>query len=99
MEVVIRKSKKPSKKHDAIINGSKTVSFGASNYSVYTLHKDPLRKERYINRHKSREDWNKTGIETAGFYSKHLLWNKPSLKQSINDLNNKYSKIKFVLSK
>ena len=97
MEVVIRKSKTPSKKYDAIINGNKTVSFGASNYSDYTLHKDPDRKQRYINRHKSREDWNKTGIETAGFYSKHLLWNKPTLQQSTNDLNNKYKNVKFSL--
>ena len=52
MEVIIKKSRKPDKKFDAVIDGKKTVSFGAKNYSDYTLHKDDERKTRYINRHK-----------------------------------------------
>jgi hypothetical protein len=97
MEVVIRKSKKPNKKFDAIIDDKKVVSFGDSNYSDMTLHKNPHRKDLYINRHRSREDWTKTGLETPGFYSRWVLWNKPSLKQSIDVLNDKYKNIKFTL--
>ena len=80
MEVVITKSKKPDKKYDARINGSKTVSFGQKMASDFTKHKDKDRKEAYIARHKAREDWTKPGAKTAGFYSKHVLWNKPTLK-------------------
>ena len=87
MEVIISKSKKPDKKYDAGINGSKTVSFGEKGASEFTKHKDKDRKEIYIDRHKAREDWNKPGAKTAGFYSKHVLWNKPTLKESIDDIN------------
>ena len=78
---------KKDKKYDAIIDGKKTVSFGLANASDYTHHKDYARKQRYIDRHKDNEDWPKPGIKTAGFYSKHILWNKPYIKESINDLN------------
>ena len=42
--VVIRKSSKADKKYGAVIDGRKTVSFGAKGYSEFTLHKDPERK-------------------------------------------------------
>ena len=90
MEVVITKSKKPDKKYDARIDGSKTVSFGQKGASDFTKHKDKDRKERYIDRHKAREDWNASGAKTAGFYSKHVLWNKPTLKASIDDINKRF---------
>ena len=89
MEVIIKPSSKKDKKYDAIIDGKKTVSFGAAGASDYTIHKDTARKNRYIDRHKDNEDWSKSGIKTAGFYSKHILWNKPSIKESIHDLNKK----------
>ena len=90
MEVVITKSKKPDKKYDARIDGSKTVSFGEKGASDFTKHKDKDRKERYIDRHKKNENWNASGAKTAGFYSKHVLWNKPTLKASIDDINKKF---------
>ena len=90
MEVVITKSKKPDKKYDARIDGSKTVSFGQKGASDFTKHKDKDRKNRYVDRHKAREDWNASGAKTAGFYSKHVLWNKPTLKASIDDINKRF---------
>ena len=76
----------------------KTIPFGATGYEDYTTHRDPERKERYIARHRRREDWTRSGIETAGFYAKHLLWNKPSLTASVKDLNQKISNVQFVLA-
>ena len=99
MEVVITPSKNKNKKFDAVIDGKKTVSFGASGYSDYTKHKDNDRKNKYIDRHKSNEDWTKSGIRTAGFYSKHILWNKPTIESSLNDLNKKYKDINFKYKK
>ena len=87
MEVVLTKSKQLDKKCDARINGSKTVSFGQKGASDFTKHKNTYRKEIYIDRHKKNEDWTKTGAKSAGFYSKHVLWNKPTLKESIDDIN------------
>ena len=93
MEVVITKSKKPDKKCDALVNGTKTVSFGEKGASDFTKHKDKDRKEAYIARHKAREDWNKSGATTAGFWSRHILWNKPTLKESIDDINKRFKSL------
>ena len=97
MEVIISKSKKPDKKYDARIDGSKTVSFGQKGASDFTKHKDTDRKERYIDRHKSREDWTKSGAKTAGFYSKHVLWNKTTLKESIDDINKRFKNLNIKM--
>ena len=59
--------------------------------SDYTIHKDDERKERYINRHKKNEDWN--NIYTAGFWSRWILWNKPSISESIRDTNNRFKNV------
>ena len=97
MQVVIQKSHLPHKKLEAVIDGKKTVPFGQKKASDFTLHKDPERKARYINRHEKREDWTKSGINTAGFYSKHVLWNKDTIQKSVNDLNKKYKSVNFIL--
>ena len=95
MEVVIKKSNKKDKKYDARIDGKKTVSFGAKGYTDYTLSKDKDKKEAYIARHKKNEDW--SDPETAGFYAKHLLWNKPTFQASFKDLKSKFKTINFTL--
>ena len=98
MQVVIQKSHLPHKKLESVIDGKKTVPFGASGMSAYTIHKDSERKARYINRHKGmNEDWTKSCINTTGFYSKHILWNKTTLKGSVEDLNKRYKNINFIL--
>ena len=98
MQVVIQPTKSKNRKLEAVIDGKKTVPFGQKNASDFTLHKDPERKARYINRHKGmNDDWTKTGINTAGFYSKHVLWNKETIQKSVNDLNKKYKSENFIL--
>ena len=66
MIVNLKKSDKPGKKFVVDIYDSKRpadkVYFGDSDYEDYTTHRDDNRKERYITRHKSREDWTKKGI-------------------------------------
>ena len=49
------------------------------------------KKKRYIARHKVRENWEKSGIKTAGFWSKHLLWSEPTLTGSIKKIENKFN--------
>ena len=93
MEVIITKSKKPDKKYDARVDGSKTVSFGQKMASDFTKHKDKDRKEAYIARHKKNEDWTKSGVKTAGFWSRHILWAKPTLKESIDDINKRFKNL------
>ncbi len=58
------------------------ILFGAVGYSAFTKLKDEDRKQRYINRRKNNESWSKSGIDSAGFWSKWLLWNKPTINES-----------------
>ena len=74
-----------------------TINFGSEGYEDYTTHKSVSRKERYEARHKPSEDWSKTGIDTPGFWAKHILWNKPNLTDSIKDTERRFGvKIKRV---
>ena len=94
--VVITPSHLKEKKFNAVVNGTKTIPFGAKGMSDFTIHKDEERKQRYINRHrKKNEDW--TNPLTAGFYSYYVLWNKPTIKESIEDMNKRFKNYRFVL--
>ena len=92
-EIIISKSNKPDKKFKATINNTKTVHFGAAGMSAYTKHKDKNRKEKYIARHKKNENWNFAGFKTAGWLSKNVQWNKPTLTASVKDGNDKFKNI------
>ena len=72
-----------------------TIHFGQAGADDYTITKNPIQKDRYILRHSGMgEDWEKSGIYSAGFWSRYLLWNKPSIIESIKDIENKF-KIKI----
>ena len=85
------KSDKPNKKYYIITNDNKKIYFGQAGASDFLHHKDEQRKLRYINRHKNNENWNKSGIDTAGFWSRWLLWNLPSIKQSYDDIKKRFN--------
>ena len=80
-------------KYEVTLKGDKLyhVKFGSKGASDYTKNNDVQRKERYIARHKTREDWNSSGVLTAGFWSRWVLWNKPNLLDSVNDTINKFN--------
>ena len=84
------KSDKPNKKYFIITKDNKKIYIGASGYSDFTIHKEEARKQRYINRHKNNEDWTKSGIDTAGFWSRWLLWNKKTIQDSYKDIKNNF---------
>ena len=88
MNIVITPSDKTNKKCMAILDNKKTVHFGDSRYSDYTLHKDTERKKTYLSRHK-KDNFNNPNF--ASFYATNLLWNKPTLKESIKNTNEKYN--------
>lgn len=75
------------KKYRAVFqlpNGrQKTTYFGARGYEDYTMHKDKERMKRYLTRHKARENWGDP--TTPGALSRWILWNKPSLRASVQD--------------
>jgi len=87
----VRKSLKPAKKYDAVFiddEKEKTVSFGAAGMSDFTIHKDEARKERYLNRHRKNENWDKP--DTPGALSRYILWNKKTLRASIRDFKKRF---------
>ena len=71
----------------------KTIPFGAKGMSDFTKHKDPERKERYIERHRKREDWTKP--DNAGSLSRWILWNKPSFDSSFQDYRKRFNLVKI----
>jgi hypothetical protein len=91
--VKITKSNKHDKKLMAIFEDCNTkrqkrVHFGAKGMSDYTIHKDSERKKRYIARHSKNENWN--NFTTSGALSRWVLWNKPSLRDSISDYKKRF---------
>ena len=96
-EIIISKSKNKDKKYDARIDGKRTVSFGSAQHSDFTKHKDPERKQRYLDRHKKNENW--SDPTTAGYLSRWILWAKPTIEESIKDLNKRNKNVNFKLKK
>ena len=95
MEVIFRDSTNKNKKMMAIFSKDgkkiKTTHFGQKGASDYTIHKDNERKQRYINRHKKRENWNNP--MSAGSLSRYILWNKKTIKNSIKDYKKRFNLI------
>tara|TARA_R110000737_G_scaffold350750_1_gene390720 strand:+ start:365 stop:655 length:291 start_codon:yes stop_codon:yes gene_type:complete len=90
MIIFLKKSSRKNKKFMTIVD-NKTVHFGQQGASDYTINKDPQRKRLYINRHRSNENWKKTGILTAGFWSRWLLWNETTISKSILSIEKKFN--------
>lgn len=67
----------------------KKVKFGAMGYTDFTLSKDEDRKKRYLDRHKANENWNKP--DTPGALSRWILWNKLTLRESIQDFKTRFN--------
>ena len=93
MKVELYKSDRQGKKYKIVLvyddGKTKTIHIGQAGADDFTTHKDEKRKKAYIDRHKKRENW--TDITTAGFWSRWLTWNKPSLSASIKDIETRFN--------
>lgn len=88
MSYLIQPSTRKDKKYMVLIDNKK-LHFGAAGMSDFTIHKDEKRKDNYISRHQKNENWN--DIKTAGFWSRWILWNLPSLEASVKDTNKRFN--------
>jgi len=90
-KVVITPSEKKSKLYTAhIVNEDgkvRRINFGDPKGEHYPTHRDPIKKQNYIARHQVNEDW--TDPYTAGFWSRFILWNYPTLEKSVKDTEKK----------
>ena len=84
-EVILVSRAAPPHKWRATFPNGKTVNFGLRGYSDYTIHKDHERMLRYLTRHVKRENWSPSGRFKAGFWSRWLLWSKPSLRSAARE--------------
>ena len=57
--------------------------------SDFTKHRDEKRKQRYLDRHKARENWDDP--KTVGALARWILWNKPTIKESIKDYKKRFN--------
>ena len=94
MKVTITDSTNPKKKLMAIFTDDdgkkiKTTHFGQAGADDYTITNDKEQRTRYRNRHKKDLDTN--DYKKAGYLSWFLLWNKPTLTESIKDYKKRFN--------
>ena len=92
---IIQKSTRKDKKFMVIMGPNMVHHFGQSGYDDYTTHNDDKRKDNCIARMSVKQNWSKKGIHTSGFWAKHVLWAKPTIKGSIKELQQKFG-IKII---
>lgn len=95
----LHESTRDNKKYMVINGNGKKFHFGGKGNGDFLIYNEiddeiALKKKRaYIKRHqKLKEDWN--DYNTPAFWAKNILWNKPTLHESIENTMNKY-KIKI----
>jgi hypothetical protein len=78
----------------------KSIHFGARGYNDYTIYSKmakqgkitqeeaDAKKQAYISRHKVNENFEKP--DSAGALAKNILWNKPTIKESIADFKKQF---------
>jgi hypothetical protein len=96
--ISLKNSGNKTKKYEMIfdVDGKvKKISFGAKNYSDYTIHHDNDRKQKYIARHEKKEDW--TQPMKAGTLSRFILWNKKTIQESLDDYMKRFN-LKFKVT-
>ena len=85
-------SDKPQKKYMVLFKRNKKEFrrsyFGAEGYEDYTTHQDEERKNNYLARHKTNENW--YNPYSPGALSRWILWNKPTLKSSWLDFKKRF---------
>ena len=92
--VKIVRSPRAEKKLRAYFSDGTHTDFGASGYQNYggvgkERHLDKERKKRYIQRHKSRENWNNP--KSPGALSRWILWGpSTSFRQNLKSYKKKF---------
>lgn len=92
MEAIITQSTRKNKRfmttiYDHQKRKIKVIHFGSPNptYGTFLDHQDEQRRQAYIKRHQSNEDWTDEGIHTSGFWSRWFLWSKPTINQALRE--------------
>ena len=97
------KLKTGKKKYKVVIFNTETqrentILFGQKGYGDYPQYVKELgieeankKKSAYIARHsKAGEDWTASGVDTAGFWAKNLLWSETTVEKALREIKKKY---------
>lgn len=98
MYVQIGKSDRAEKKYKAVFYNEErkkliTIHFGQRGANDYTITHDDEARERYVERHKDREDW--SNPVSAGALSYYLLWTEKSMAKAFNKYLQKFNLKKY----
>ena len=96
MEVIIQTSNQPDKRLTAKFP-NKTIHFGSKAGQTFVDHKESSTKTAWKKRHQVRGTLN--NLESASGLANNVLWNKPSIAESVRNMNAKQKKYKFVVKR
>lgn len=86
---MLSKSNRPSKKYKIVQGGGigQVIHFGEINEDDYTSHHNEAKKQQYLLRNEGSYE---TFRHHASFWTRWLLWNKSTLRDSIQDLESRF---------
>ena len=90
-------SDKPDKKYFIITSNDRKIYFGSAKNKDYTIYYKEqgrevanIKRNAYIARHsKLNENYGKSGINSAGWWSRFFLWEEPNKKEAYKNIKNK----------
>jgi hypothetical protein len=86
--MLLKPSTRKDKRFMAEING-KLIHFGAKNGNTYLDHKDKIKRQNYLKRHRVNEDWTK--INPASL-SRYILWgDSTNINENIADYMKRFN--------
>ena len=88
MSYLLFESNRKDKKYMIITPKFKVIHFGQRGADDFTTTNDEKKKDLYLKRHVVRENW--SDPNTAGFWSRFLLWHKKTLIESIADIEKRF---------
>ena len=92
----VARSSRTANKWQALV-GNRTLHFGAAGAEDYTMQGDKERKTRYLSRRAANEDWTKSGVHTANFWSRWLFRKESSPRASAFDIKRRFGfRVKFA---
>lgn len=84
-------SNKPNKKFEAVFSNGKSVHFGLKGSNTYLDNGDKTKREHYLKRHMTNENW--MNPYSAGALSARLTWgHSTNLQSNIKEFNRRFFK-------
>ena len=93
--IYLSNSNRKNKRFKAKVN-DKTIHFGAKNGSTFIDHKDVQKKKNYIRRHGAMGNQNWNDLNTAGAWSRWLLWSEEDIDKAIKKIEGKFN-VKIII--